>query len=204
MHHVLAHRPSPALVVACLALFVAVGGSAYAAVSLPANSVGTVQLKNSAVTGAKLAGGSVGAANVRAGSLLARDFKAGQLPAGAEGPQGATGAQGPQGATGPQGPQGVPGPAGSQGSPGISGYQVITAASTSDATSGKAVAVNCPAGEKVLGGGISPETASTDTLVADNSYPNNNNTQWFVSAWDLAGTPSAWTLVGYAVCANVS
>lgn len=195
MHHVLSHRPSPALVVACLALFVALGGSAYAAVTLSPNSVGTVQLKNHAVTSAKLAYGSVGAANVKAGSLLASDFHAGQLPAGPVGPQG------PQGATGPQGPQGV---AGAQGSPGISGYQVVTNSSATDTTPGKAIAVNCPAGEKVLGGGISPETANTDTLAAVNSYPDNNDTQWFVSAVDLTNPSSAWTLAGYAICANVS
>lgn len=200
MHHVLSHRPSPALVVACLALFVALGGSAYAAVALSPNSVGTVQLKNRAVTSAKLANGSVGAANVKAGSLLARDFKAGQLPAGSEGPQGATGAQGPQGATGAQGPQGVAGP---QGSAGISGYQVITATSATNTTTSKTVVANCPTGEEVLGGGISPESL-TDTLAADNSYPDNNNTQWFVSATDLSGSPSPWTLVGYAICANVN
>jgi hypothetical protein len=45
-----ARRPSPALVVACLALFVALAGTGVAAVVLvPKNSVGTVQLKNSAV-----------------------------------------------------------------------------------------------------------------------------------------------------------
>ena len=90
-----------------------------------------------------------------------------------------------------------------QGNPGISGYQIETATSNTDATNPKTVAVNCPAGENVIGGGISPETASTDQLVATSSYPS-DNTQWFVSARDLAGSPSAWTLVGYAVCANVN
>ena len=47
-------RPSPALVISLIALFVALGGTSYAVTSLPANSVGTVQLKNGAVTAAKL------------------------------------------------------------------------------------------------------------------------------------------------------
>ena len=51
-------------VVAYLALFVALGGTSYAAVNLPAGSVGTKQLRNGAVTNKRLAKGSVGAADL--------------------------------------------------------------------------------------------------------------------------------------------
>ena len=48
-------RPSPALVISLIALFVALGGTSYAAITvLPKNSVGTRQIKNGAVTGPKL------------------------------------------------------------------------------------------------------------------------------------------------------
>ena len=47
-------RPSHATIVAYLALFVALGGSAYAVTQLPKNSVGAKQLKKKAVTTAKL------------------------------------------------------------------------------------------------------------------------------------------------------
>jgi hypothetical protein len=82
------------------ALFVALGGTGYAAVALPAHSVGTRQLKRNAVISSK----------VRDFSLLRRDFKRGQLPRGRRGPagpRGAVGPQGPQGATGPTGPAGA-------------------------------------------------------------------------------------------------
>jgi len=46
--------PSPALIISLIALFVALGGTTYAATSLPANSVGTAQLRNKAVTAAKI------------------------------------------------------------------------------------------------------------------------------------------------------
>jgi hypothetical protein len=46
--------PSPALIVACLALVVALGGVSYAAGVLPANSVGAKQLRSSAVTPSKI------------------------------------------------------------------------------------------------------------------------------------------------------
>jgi hypothetical protein len=87
--------PSPAMLVALLALFVALGGSSYAAFKLPKNSVGNKHLKKNAVTGKK----------VKAGSLRLSDFKGtdrAQLR-GAQGLQGPAGAQGAQGAAGPAG-----------------------------------------------------------------------------------------------------
>jgi hypothetical protein len=48
-------RPSPAMIVACLALFIAMGGAGYAAVKLKANSVKTKTIKNGAVTTSKFA-----------------------------------------------------------------------------------------------------------------------------------------------------
>jgi hypothetical protein len=47
--------PSPALVVASLALFVALAGVGWAAVVLPANSVGSAQVKNGSLLAADLA-----------------------------------------------------------------------------------------------------------------------------------------------------
>jgi hypothetical protein len=76
-------RPSPAMVIACLALLLALGGTGYAAIKLPRNSVTTVQVKDF--------------------SLLSRDFKRGQLPAGPAGPTGPAGAAGPAGPAGTSG-----------------------------------------------------------------------------------------------------
>jgi hypothetical protein len=48
--------PSPALIISLIALFVALGGTSYAAIAihLPKNSVGTAQIKNGAVTAKKI------------------------------------------------------------------------------------------------------------------------------------------------------
>jgi hypothetical protein len=100
MKHLL-RRPSPAMVVACLALGIALGGTSYAAITLPKNSVGTKQLKKNAVISAK----------VKNRSLRAVDFKKGQLPRGPRGLQGAQGTQGIQGIQGIQGVKGDPGTA---------------------------------------------------------------------------------------------
>lgn len=102
-------------VTSTLALMVALGGTSYAAIKLPANSVGSAQIKAKAVGSSDLASGAVTSAKVKDGSLLGTDFKAGELPrgrTGATGPAGATGATGPVGAPGAPGSAGVTGPRG--------------------------------------------------------------------------------------------
>jgi hypothetical protein len=100
----LSARLTYANVVASLALFVALGGGAYAAITPPKNSVGSKQIKDGSVRTADLANNAVTAAKVKNGSLLSADFKAGQLPAGAQGRAGVQGPVGPQGPTGATGP----------------------------------------------------------------------------------------------------
>jgi hypothetical protein len=99
-------------VVAYAALGIALGGTSYAAVGLPRNSVGPLQLKDGAVTAKKLAKNSVSTLKVQDHSLLRVDFKTGQLPRGATG---AAGPAGPAGAAGPAGPVGATGATGPTG-----------------------------------------------------------------------------------------
>jgi len=93
-------RPSPALVIACAALAIALGGVSYAATVLPRNSVGPLQLKANSVNSSKVLNGSLVRADFRAGSIP----KGARGPAGPPGPAGPTGAAGAAGATGPAGP----------------------------------------------------------------------------------------------------
>ena len=60
MKKILHRLPSPSMVVACLALTVALGGTGYAAIKLPRNSVGAAQLRKDAVVATKLSARSVG------------------------------------------------------------------------------------------------------------------------------------------------
>jgi hypothetical protein len=100
-------------IVATVALFVALGGVGYAALTLPANSVGTRQLKNGSVTLRKISRGARRALHGQ-GGLIGPQGPRG--PKGDRGPKGSTGAKGSQGPAclptiaGCQGPQGVPGP----------------------------------------------------------------------------------------------
>jgi hypothetical protein len=86
------------MVVACVALVVALGGTSYAALRLPSNSVGTRQLRNGAVTKVKIAPATLKALT---GSGGAPGGKGGQGAQGPAGPKGATGATGQPGSAGP-------------------------------------------------------------------------------------------------------
>jgi hypothetical protein len=66
----LRRRPSAALIIALAALFVSLGGIGYAAVLLPANSVGTAQIQNNAVTYKKINPESVGRVRLANGGVI--------------------------------------------------------------------------------------------------------------------------------------
>jgi hypothetical protein len=138
-----------------LALFVAVGGTSYAAITLPANSVGTRQIKDHSVTARKIDRKALA-------SLLGTKALSG--------PQGAQGAQGPLGPAGPQGPKGDPGPTGAAviGDGAITASKLAnssitqaklgltTAISTTgvNATAKKAALAQCPPGTSIISGAV--------------------------------------------------
>ena len=62
-----------------LALFVALGGTGYAAISIPRNSVGTAQLKKNAVNTADIKRNAVTGAKVRADTLRGSDIRESSL-----------------------------------------------------------------------------------------------------------------------------
>jgi hypothetical protein len=186
-------RVNHATVVAYLALFVALGGSSYAAVQLSKNSVKAEHIAKSAVTGSKIRNNAVTSAKVKDGSLQAEDFKPGQLVAGARGPQGDSGAQGQ---AGPQGPAGA--------------TNVVSRSATGPLVSpgniGTVIA-SCAAGERATGGGWAfAEGTFRDTLV-ETSQPVSDAggvpRQWYVRYWNNTNTGSSnLALVGYVLCAS--
>ena len=79
MKHLIRLRPSPAMVVACLALGLALGGTSYAAVKLPKNSVGAKQLKKNAVTSPKIKANAVTGAKVKSNAITGADVNESSL-----------------------------------------------------------------------------------------------------------------------------
>jgi hypothetical protein len=94
-------RPRPSDILSVAAVFIALGGTSYAAFSLPRASVGHRELKPDAVSSTRIADRSIKKRD------LARDVLAGR--GGRPGPAGPKGDRGPQG---PPGPKGDPGGAG--------------------------------------------------------------------------------------------
>jgi hypothetical protein len=181
MRRITSQRPSPAMVVAFIALLLALGSGAYAQLRIPRNSVGTAQLKANAVTSPK----------VRAGSLLRSDFRAGQLPRGPAGPAGAAGARG---ATGERGPAGPAGPAGAAGATNVTIVTGTPAAPLAQA--------NCPAGARATGGGgVAAVGAyiytSAPAATAGGTTPN----AWQVQAETVAMPSVPAVATPYVVCA---
>jgi len=163
-------RITYANVVATLALFLALGGTSYAAIT---------------ITGKNVKDNSLTTKDIKNRSLLGKDFKAGQLPAG------------PQGATGPQGPQGAKGDAGAVG---VSGYQRVVSPSVANPAGGQnSGSVACPAGKKVLGGGVSSTSGDLGHNV-NSSYPTSETT-WRADVNNNSGQDRSFIV--YAICAAV-
>ena len=193
-------KPSPATVIACIALLISLTGTSVAAVSqLGRGTVGTPQLKNNAVTSKK----------VKNGSLLKGDFKAGQLPAGARGPAGPggptgpTGPTGPAGAVGPAGPTGATGATGATGPAGATNVRVRATASTPiPAGASVFIDADCLPGERATGGGATNVNAAGVYLKQSYPQPFGNGATpvgWSVTYQNTSGVAASG--IAYAICA---
>jgi hypothetical protein len=173
----LQQRLTYANVTATIALFIAVGGTSYAAVQLPRNSVGSAQLRAGVVDSSKVKDRSLRTADL---SVAARNFLKGQ--------------RGPAGPAGPQGPAGAGGAGGSAG-PTLNFAAATGAVAAGEVTSATA---SCAPGQRVTGGGVRIDSGG-DSAVRE-SYPNLNNTAWTVRVGndDVAGGPFNYTV--FAIC----
>lgn len=152
-------RPAPAMVIATVALFVALGGTAVAARSLITSrdiKNGTIRLVDIAPATKKALRGQIGP----------------------QGPAGPTGAQGAQGRVGPTGPAGAPGAF----APSKISYVV---APTLIGPRGGTATASCPAGAKVVGGGYT-STPSPGATIAS-SRATSDGSGWAVTATNSGG-----------------
>jgi len=181
-------RPSPAMVVAFIALFVAISGSSYAVTRLPTNSVGPKQLKKNAVTGAKVKNRSLTAADIKVSSLAGVASAA--TATNAANATHATTAAGIDKVIYVKTPGGVapappPDPAGNQGT-----------------TIGGGTAT-CPAGLFAIGGGVGVDD-NVNTSVVD-SFPDPSGHAWTARVDNSdAGSAHGFTVVAVCVPATAA
>lgn len=233
VRNIFSHRPSPAFVLAAIALLVALGGTSVAAVQDAApNSVGSAALKSNAVTNAKIAAGAVSSSKLANGAVTGGKIASGAVTSATIASRAVTGAkiaanaitttqvapgsllssdfgsgQIPRGPTGPAG-QGIQGLQGVQGPPGLSAVQIVTASTDLVHDGVQFVTANCPTGKKVIGGGAQatgPGVADQPVILRE-SNPTSAGTGWHA----LAGAPSnlpttlGWSLTAIAICANAT
>lgn len=166
-------RFSYANVTASIALFVALGGTGYAAIKLPAKSVGTLQLKNKAVTRAKIADRAIDSSKVKDGSLTPADL-AGKVA-------------GALTADGLAQIQRVTAPGANAAAPG-GGFNLVTATAT------------CPPGTFVVGGGAS--LGDQGAQLVNDSYPSNPST-WTADIANFSPGAPAFSVYAICVRATV-
>jgi hypothetical protein len=193
-------------VTSLMALTVALGGTSYAAIKLPSNSVGSSQIKSKSVKNSDLGDSAVTSGKVKNGTLLAKDFKAGQLPAGAKGDKGD---KGDTGATGAPGIQGIQGPTGALGAVTARSF---TAAADLGNNAKASYDVFCPAGQQAIGGGgrgddtasqLTSVTSSRPAVSSTNTEPPADGagfTGWRITVSNLGANPGIRPTV-WVICA---
>ena len=173
--------PSPALLVAFAALFVASSGTAVAA---------------KLITGKQVANNSIASIDVKNGSLQTKDLSA-KARASLKGAAGQPGAQGPAGPAGPKGADGA------AGAPGMSGREVVVEATATNSDAEKSALATCPDGKRVVGGGANVFPNDVDNVVVREAFPS-SATGFYVEAQELGAVADNWQVAAYAICATVA
>jgi hypothetical protein len=163
-------------VTSMLALFFALSGASYAAVVLPAGSVGSRQIRQSAVTASKLAPRAVQSRNIAPGSVTGADIRLNTL---GEVPTAATAAV-------------------ADSAP-VARVKTATVTANAAAATVTSATATCDPGLTVVGGGAS--LSNEDNAILNDSYPSAAN-RWTVDVFgsDAGGGP----FTVYAICVPVA
>jgi hypothetical protein len=207
-------------VLSCIALFVALSASAYAATKLGTGQVKAVniakqavtnpKIKNQAVTSGKIKNGGVVAADLASGSVINSKLANEAVGTSKLGKNSVTTAKiGPEAVT-----------AGKIGSESISAAKLsasfyaqlvrnvtyVNSSSFTDAEPNKSVTASCPSGKEAIGGGVRLE-GELKEVATTGSYPfvsGSLRTGWTGIAHESGGGPYGdWSIVAFAVCAEL-
>jgi len=210
-------RLTSAHLIALLALFVALGGTSYAAVKitngqltnnsisgakLANGSIPSTKLRNNSIPGFKLRNGAVSSAKLASGLLMSNGSGGSTLSAqsgtggtsgasGARGPQGPTGQRGLTGSAGKDGANGKDGSAGATGASGPSDLAQVVEPGTLDVDGAGTVTAPCPNAHPVALGG-NYNAGAAPTVVAHLTTGSYGIT--------VTGGPTLGSVTVYALC----
>lgn len=178
-------RPRASIVIASLALFIALGGSATAATLITGAKV-----KNGTITGQDVKGSSLTGAKVKNGSLGAADLSTAAQAGlkGAKGDPGPAGQTGPSGQTGAQGPRGVVSPK----------FQTVGGKTIADGNDNTTVLTNAiPAGTYVVTAKATMQAEDNDRVTCSlfNGAQSIDQTQWDAPSASVVNSPMALNAV---------
>jgi hypothetical protein len=210
---------NPATVIACIALFAALGGAAVAAKT--ASKVKTQNLVNGAVTTAKIRNGAVTTGKLRNGAVTGQKIASatigsGQLANGSV----RSGQLGGQVVTEPKIKNGAVTES-KLGTGAVSSGKLaptflaqllrnvtyVTETSENDSETEKFVTAKCPSGKEVIGGGARINSSAKVAVAVNASYPlvdsNNGRIGWIAGGRETPEEKENWQVVAYAICAEL-
>jgi hypothetical protein len=180
-------RFSPSIVVAFLALLVSLGGVSYAAVTIPARSVGSKELKRSGVAKVNIRSNAVDGSKVVNESLTGRDIREGSLSGVASALSAARAASSDHAGA-------------ATGLDRVTYRTAVASVPVADPTSMQATATAnavCDFGQVAVGGGVRVDDAD-NTAVVD-GYPDSGGRAW-TGRVDNSDTGAAHGFTVFAVC----
>jgi hypothetical protein len=211
---------SVANVLSCIALFVALGGSAFAAVKLNAGQVKAVNIAKQAVTNAKIKREAVTSGKIKNGTINALDLGAGQVTS----EKLATGAVTPKKlANKAVSPRAIANEAvtadklanGSVASAKllpsfyaqlVKNVTYVNSESASNTETAKSAEALCPTGKQAIGGGARVNGSLQDVALTGSNPASSGTTRtgWQAFARDVDNAPNGnWAVEAFAVCAEL-
>jgi hypothetical protein len=212
---------SVANVLSCVALFVALGGSAYAAVKLKPNQVKAVNIARQAVTNAKIKTQAVTSGKIKNGGVVNADLGAGAVSGSKLAKEAVTsGAIAKKAVTEAKlGPESVG--TGKIDNEAVTSAKIsaavwkqlvknityVTETSVNDSEDEKTVTASCPSGKEAIGGGARINSPASVKVAVNGTYPavasNNARTGWIATGRETPEEAGNWQIVAYAVCAEL-
>ena len=211
---------SVANVLSCIALFVALGGTAFATMHLGKGEVKAINIAKQAVTNPKIKQQAVTSGKIKNGTVNALDIGAGQVIAEKIATGAVTGKKIGKKAVSPRTIAEEAVTTGKLGNESVvasklskSLYEQLvrnvayfskTSASSSEPN--KSVAAECPAGKEAVGGGARLEGELAEVSLTG-SYPvstGNVRNAWEAIAHETGGgQPGAWSVTAFVICAEI-